>query len=48
MTAFGTDANNLEVASRAASHAVGKAADRHPAKWVSGAVPSEIWLDITK
>jgi len=46
VSALGTDAINVEVALRAVSHAVGHAADKHPANWVSGVLPNEIWLDV--
>lgn len=45
VTAFDTDAVNIEVALRAVSRAVGEAAEKHPANWVSGVLPNEIWLD---
>lgn len=38
-------ADRIELALRAVSRAVGAAAVAHPANWVSGAVPDEIWLD---
>jgi hypothetical protein len=40
-----TSADRIELALRAVSRAVGVAAVAHPANWVSGAVPDEIWLD---
>lgn len=43
--ALATDAVDIEVALRAVSRAVGEAAERHPANWVSGVLPNEIWLD---
>ncbi len=48
VTALDIDANNLEVALRAVSRAVGNAAERHPRNWVNGLLPSEIWLDRTQ
>lgn len=48
VTAFDTDAVNVEVALRAVSRAVGEAAEKHPANWVSGVLPNEIWLDSTQ
>jgi hypothetical protein len=38
-------AERIEIALRAVSLAVGTAAVAHPANWVSGAGPEEIWLD---
>lgn len=46
VVAFDAEVSNVEVALRAVSRAVGDAADKHPANWVSGVLPNEIWLDI--
>jgi hypothetical protein len=45
VSGLNTSAECVEVALRAVSHAVGAAATRHSANWVSGVVPNEIWLD---
>jgi len=37
----------IEVALRAVSRAVGQAAEKHPANWVNGVLPNEVWLDST-
>lgn len=42
---LGSSGERIEIAVRAVSRAVGEAARRRPAYWVSGAGPAEIWLD---
>ncbi|MBS9532559.1 SIR2 family protein [Mycobacterium sp. M1] len=43
--AFDAEPVNIELALHAVSRAVGEAAEKHPANWVSGILPNEIWLD---
>lgn len=49
VSALNIDAGCLELALKAVSHAVGQAAEKHPANWPpgGGALPDEIWLDTT-
>jgi hypothetical protein len=47
VNALGIDPESLELALKAVSNAVGQAAEKHPANWVSGFLPNDIWLDTT-
>ena len=44
-----TSAEQLELALKAVSRAVGQAAEKHPANWPQGGgfLPNEVWLDAT-